>query len=83
MSIYVSGTEGYAEEAQSLLKRWQTISFADQHGPIVHLIPDVPSKVLDIGSGVGTDAAAFASMGHYSCTVSVPHPFSKSTGTRA
>ncbi|RKE39928.1 methyltransferase family protein [Paraburkholderia sp. BL23I1N1] len=64
MCIEVSGTEGYAEHAQSLVKRWQNISFADQHKPVLHLIPEVPSRILDVGSGVGVDAAAFAAMGH-------------------
>ncbi|CAB3808383.1 hypothetical protein LMG28614_06787 [Paraburkholderia ultramafica] len=64
MSVNVSGTEGYAENAEFLARQWQNISFADHHGPILHLIPDVPSSILDIGSGVGVDAAAFAAMGH-------------------
>lgn len=64
MSINVSGTEGYAEKAPSLVEQWQNISFADQHEPVLHLIPEVPSRILDIGSGVGNDAAAFAAMGH-------------------
>jgi SAM-dependent methyltransferase len=64
MSIKVSGTEGYAEKAESLVKQWQNISFADQHKPVLHLIPEVPSRILDVGSGVGVDAAAFAAMGH-------------------
>ena len=64
MSINVSGTEGYAENAPSLIERWQAVSFAEHHEPIMHLIPMAPSCVLDIGAGIGTDAAAFAVMGH-------------------
>ncbi|HEY2606388.1 class I SAM-dependent methyltransferase [Paraburkholderia sp. RL18-103-BIB-C] len=64
MSIKVSGTEGYAEQAQALVEQWQSISFADQHRSVLHLIPDASSRILDIGSGLGTDAAAFAAMGH-------------------
>lgn len=64
MSIEVSGTEGYAETAPSLVKQWQNISFAEQHKPVLHLIPNAPSRILDIGAGVGVDAAAFAAMGH-------------------
>ncbi|RDJ99274.1 class I SAM-dependent methyltransferase [Paraburkholderia lacunae] len=64
MSVKVSGTEGYAENAQPLVKQWQNISFADQHKPVLHLIPEIPSRILDVGSGVGVDAAAFAAMGH-------------------
>ena len=31
---------------------------------VLHLLPAAPSHVLDIGSGIGKDAAAFAAMGH-------------------
>ncbi|CAD6514213.1 hypothetical protein LMG28727_00869 [Paraburkholderia kirstenboschensis] len=51
MLIKVSGTEGYAQEAGSLIRRWQSISFADQHSQVLHLLPDAPSRVLDIGAG--------------------------------
>lgn len=64
MSVNVSGTEGYAENASSLVPRWQSISFADHHKPVLHLIPDTPSRILDVGSGIGTDAATLAAMGH-------------------
>jgi len=64
MSIKVSGTEGYAENAEHIVKQWQNIPFADQHKPVLHLIPEIPSRILDVGSGVGTDAAAFSAMGH-------------------
>jgi 2-polyprenyl-3-methyl-5-hydroxy-6-metoxy-1,4-benzoquinol methylase len=60
----VSGTEGYAEEAESLVKQYESITFADVHGAIAHLIPTAPSDVLDIGAGTGRDAAAFAALGH-------------------
>lgn len=64
MSVQISGTEGYAENAESLATQWQNISFADHHRPMLHFIPDVPSNILDLGAGVGVDAAAFAAMGH-------------------
>ena len=64
MSVNVSGTAGYAENAQALIEQWQGISFAEHHKPILHLLPTEPSYVLDIGAGIGTDAAAFAAMGH-------------------
>lgn len=59
-----SGTEGYAEEAEILIKRWQSLSFAENHKHTRHLIPHIPSKILDIGAGIGLDAAALAAMGH-------------------
>jgi SAM-dependent methyltransferase len=60
----VSGTEGYADEAEDLFKRYEGIPAADAHRAVRHLIPTAPSRVLDIGSGTGRDAAWFASMGH-------------------
>lgn len=60
----ISGTEGYAEAADVLIDKWQAISFADQHAPVIHLIPVKPCKVLDVGAGIGTDATALAAMGH-------------------
>ncbi len=64
VSINVRGTEGYAEHARSLIEQWQDISFEEHHQPILHLVPARPSCILDVGAGIGTDAAAFAAMGH-------------------
>src|SRR6202023_2104314 len=63
-SVQVSGTEGYADEAADLFKRYEGIPVADAHRAVLHLIPTEPSRVLDIGSGTGRDAAWFAAMGH-------------------
>ena len=63
-AVRVSGTENYAEEAPELLERYESISFADAHRLATHLIPTVPSRVLDIGSGTGRDAAGLAALGH-------------------
>src|ERR1700720_4000320 len=63
-SVQVSGTEGYADEAEDLFKRYEGIPVADAHRSVLHLIPAARSRVLDIGSGTGRDAAWFASMGH-------------------
>ena len=57
-TVRVSGTENYADEAPELVKRYESISFADAHRLVTHLIPTAPSRVLDIGSGTGRDAAA-------------------------
>jgi len=64
MSISVRGAEGYAENAQSLIEQWQDISFQEHHESILHLVPTFPSSILDVGAGIGTDAAAFAALGH-------------------
>jgi SAM-dependent methyltransferase len=63
-SVQVSGTEGYADEAEELFKRYESIPAADAHRGVLHLIPTAPGNVLDIGSGTGRDAAWFASQGH-------------------
>ncbi len=61
---HVSGTEGYAEEAEDLFKRYESISGAETHKAVLHLISTAPAHILDVGAGTGRDAAWFASMGH-------------------
>jgi SAM-dependent methyltransferase len=63
-SIPVSGTEGYAEQADALRAQYEDIAFADVHRQVLHLIPTAPCTVLDIGAGTGRDAAGFAALGH-------------------
>jgi SAM-dependent methyltransferase len=60
----VSGTEGYAAEADALARQYESITFAEAHAPYLHLIPTAASRVLDIGAGTGRDAAALAELGH-------------------
>jgi len=55
---------GYAKEAPALLEAYERISPEALHRPVWHLIPTAPSRLLDIGSGSGRDAAHFAEMGH-------------------
>ena len=61
----ISGTEGYADEAEALVKQYESIAFADIHSKVLHLIPTTAARVLDIGAGTGRDAAGFAAMGHH------------------
>jgi 2-polyprenyl-3-methyl-5-hydroxy-6-metoxy-1,4-benzoquinol methylase len=63
-TVRVSGTENYAEEAPELFKRYEMVPFADHHRSVIHLIPTVPGRVLDIGAGTGRDAAGFVSLGY-------------------
>jgi SAM-dependent methyltransferase len=63
-SVSVSGTEGYAEEAEALFEQYESIPAAEAHRAVLHLMPAMPVRVLDIGSGTGRDAAWFASRGH-------------------
>lgn len=60
----IAGTEGYAEHARALFLRDEGMSFAEKHRAVLHLFPDEPSAVIDIGSGTGADAAWFAPQGH-------------------
>ena len=60
----VSGTEGYADEAEELFRRYESIPAADAHRAVLHLIPTAPGSIVDIGAGTGRDAAWFASQGH-------------------
>jgi len=62
--VMVPGTEGYAEHAEELIERFEAVSFSAKHEAVVHLLPSVPSAVLDVGAGSGVDAAWFASQGH-------------------
>lgn len=60
----VPGVAGYAEEAPMLLDTYEQRSFDRMHGRILHLLPTLPARVLDIGAGTGRDAAAFARRGY-------------------
>jgi SAM-dependent methyltransferase len=63
-AVRISGTENYAQEAPELLKRYESISFADAHAPVLQLIPAAPCRALDIGAGTGRDAAGLVALGH-------------------
>lgn len=58
------GTECYKENAPWLIENWQKLTFADKPRPVLDLVPVSPSFVLDVGAGIGVDAAALAAMGH-------------------
>ena len=64
MSVRVSGTEGYADEAEELFRLYEAFPAAEAHRAVLHLIPATSASVLDIGSGTGRDAAWFAAQGH-------------------
>jgi hypothetical protein len=63
-TVQISGTEHYAEDAPELLKRYESLSFADHHRSVIHLIPTTPGRVLDIGAGTRRYAAGFVALGH-------------------
>ena len=63
--MQISGTEGYAENADNLINAYENVSFDQLHNKIMHLVATPPSKILDIGCGTGRDAAGFAALGHH------------------
>ena len=59
-----SSTDGYAEEAPILIKRYDAIDFKAYHRDVFPLLPPPPDELLDIGAGTGRDAAGFGAMGY-------------------
>jgi len=76
-----SGTEGYGETADALVRSYESVSFAEVNGDVVHLLPTTPGRVIDIGAGTGRDAAALAAMGH-TVTAVEPTPELRAHGQR-
>ncbi|MQY34502.1 hypothetical protein SRB17_24710 [Streptomyces sp. RB17] len=60
----MDSTAGYAEGAEALAEQYESVTFAEVHREVLHLIPARPGRVLDIGAGSGRDAAALAAQGH-------------------
>jgi SAM-dependent methyltransferase len=58
------GIQGYAEQAQALISQYESLRFERVHEAELHLLPNTPSRILDIGAGTGRDAAWFAARGH-------------------
>ncbi len=69
----VAGTKGYGEEADDLVKRYESIPFEEKHQGVLHLIPGAPARIIDIGAGTGADAAWFAKRGHQIVAVEPIH----------
>lgn len=59
----INGTQGYEQEAQELLKRYELMRFEDAHQARLDLLPPPCIRVLDIGAGTGRDAAWFTARG--------------------
>jgi hypothetical protein len=57
IAMTVSVTEGYADQAEALVKQYECISFTDVHQTVLHLISTAPCRASDIGAGTGRDAA--------------------------
>lgn len=75
------GTEGYAEDAEALIPRYEGVSFTEKYKAVLHLLPETASKILDIGAGTGVDAAWLATKGH--CILAVePTDALRKAGTK-
>lgn len=57
--------EGYRDAAPDLIERYESIPADVVLGPVLHLLPKAPCKVLDVGAGTGRNPAWFASQGHH------------------
>lgn len=60
----VAGTEGYTEDAEWLIPRYESVDFFEKYRAVSHLFPEEPSMVLDVGAGTGADAGWLARKGH-------------------
>jgi 2-polyprenyl-3-methyl-5-hydroxy-6-metoxy-1,4-benzoquinol methylase len=60
----VRGTRGYAENAEELIARYESIAFPEKHQAVLSLIPAAPCRVLEVGAGPGADAHWLASRGY-------------------
>lgn len=61
---HIPGTQGYEAVASATIEATESISFAEVHENILHVIPQSPSRILDVGACSGRDAAALAASGH-------------------
>lgn len=62
----VEGTKGYKQVVERFVAATESISidFNKLHQPYLTHILKAPSHILDIGAGIGRDAAVLASLGH-------------------
>ena len=54
----------YDVGARVLANEYERLSFEEVHAPVLDLLPDSASCILDVGAGSGRDAAWFAANGH-------------------
>ncbi len=55
----------YSANADRLIERYEKLAPEALHAAWKHLMPEVKSRILDVGAGSGRDAAWFAVSGHH------------------
>ena len=60
----VSGTLGYDEVVESFTEASLKLSFEEVNKDFIKYLPAIPSKVLDIGCGIGQNSAALRRLGY-------------------
>lgn len=59
----VAGTEGYEKDVDAFAEASFELKFADINKEFLEYLPKVPARALDVGCGVGQNAAALAEFG--------------------
>ncbi len=54
----------YNAHAPTLVRKYEDLPFEEVHAPVLDLLPDPGSHILDMGAGSGRDAAWFAANGY-------------------
>lgn len=58
------GMQGYAEASHAFINATLAIEFRVLHQDFIEFFPKSPSRILDVGAGIGRDAWEFSKMGH-------------------
>jgi SAM-dependent methyltransferase len=58
------GTAGTEKDLERLVQKLEAMPFEALHREVLPLFPPPPALILDVGSGSGRDAAAFAALGY-------------------
>lgn len=58
------GTRGYESGVERFIQASQTLNFAVTNRDFLPYLPPLPARVLDLGAGVGQNAAALARLGY-------------------
>jgi SAM-dependent methyltransferase len=73
----IPGTQGYAENAATLIAQYEALAFPVKHEAVMHLLPTSPVAALDVGAGTGADAHWLAEQGHRVIAVEPTDAFRK------